>query len=74
MWEGYMPEEAMVMMALQMVDADFDKEEFMKWNYNYGDWDHAMPPKNPYLLKSVYKSWDPYYVTKLDVDDFATQR
>jgi hypothetical protein len=32
-----MPEKAMVMKALMAVDADFNKEEFIKGNDNYGD-------------------------------------
>ena len=50
MWERYMPEKAMVMKALMMVDSDFNKEEFMKGNDNYGDWDHPRPPLNPFLI------------------------
>jgi len=74
MWERYMPEKAMVIKALMMVDADFNKEEFMKWNDNYGDGDHPRPPKNPFLIKSVYKSGDPHYITKFNPNDFATQK
>lgn len=68
-----MPEKEMVMKALMMVDADFDKEEFMKGNDDYGDGDHPRPPKNPFLIQSVYKSGDPHYVTTFDPNDFATQ-
>lgn len=74
MWEQYMPDKEMIMMAMKMVDSDFNKEEFMKWNTTYGDGDHPMPPINPYLIKSVYKSWDPHYTIKMDPDDFATQK
>lgn len=73
MWEKMVPDMDMVMMALAAVDSDFDKEKFMKWNDDYGDGNHPRPPVNPYLLKSVYKSGDPHYVMKFDVDDFATQ-
>ena len=74
MGERMMPDMKMVMMALEKVDADFNKEEFMKGNDNYGDGDHPRPPKNPFLIQSVYKSGDPHYVTKFDPADFATQK
>ncbi len=74
MWERMKPDMDMVMMALEKVDADFDKMEFMKGNDDYGDGDHPRPPKNPFLIQSVYKSGDPHYVTKLNPDDFATQK
>ncbi len=60
--ETFMPEPAMIQKMIQMVDANPD------------DGDTAAPAKNVTLIKSVYASGDPHYVTKLDVNDFATQR
>ncbi len=60
--ETYMPDPAKVKMMIQMVDA------------NPNDGDTAAPAKNITLLQSVYASGDPHYTTKLDVNDFATQR
>ena len=74
MGERYMPEKEMVMEALMMVDADFNKEEFMKGNDNYGDGDHPRPPMNPFMIKTVYKSGNPNYISKFNPDDFSTQK
>ena len=69
-----MPDQEQVMKAIAMVDSDFDPAEMKKGNSAYGDGDHAIPPKNPALLSTVYKSGDPHFITKFDVNDFATQR
>lgn len=74
MWERIMPDKETIIMALSKVDSDFDKEEFMKGNDDYGDWDHPRPPKNPFLVQSVYKSGDPHYITKFDLNDFASMK
>ena len=70
MGEVFMPDMQMMMMAMQMADADFDPMQ----KGMYGDGDHPMAPVNPSLLQAVYKSGMPYYTQKVDLDDFATQR
>ena len=60
--DTFMPESAMVKQMIQMADAD------------PSDGDTAVPPLNAALLKSVYASGDPHDITKLDVNDFGTQR
>lgn len=60
--ESFMPTKEMIMQMVQMVDAD------------PSDGDTAVPPKGVALLKSIYSSGDPHYITKLNVSDFATQR
>ena len=69
-----MPDQEQVMKAIAMVDADFDPAQMQKGNSAYGDGDHAVPPKNPALLSTIYKSGDPHFITTFDVNDFATQR
>ncbi len=68
--EIFMPDMEMMMMAMQMADADFDPMQ----QGMYGDGDHPMAPVNPSLLKAVYKSGMPYYTQKVDLDDFVTQK
>jgi len=58
----FMPQKAVVMKMIQAVDADPN------------DGDTAAPAKNVTLLQAIYASGDPHYATKLDVNDFATQR
>lgn len=70
MGETFMPDMQMMMMVMKMVDVDFDPMQ----KGMYGDGNHPMPPLNASLLQSVYKSGLPYYVQKVDVDDFATQK
>ena len=67
----FMPEMKMVVGAIKMVDEDFNP---MQKGKNYGDKDHAIPPVKPALLKAVYKSGSPYYITKFNAADFSTQR
>jgi len=74
MGDVVMPDQEQIMKAIAMVDSDFDPAEMQKGNSAYGDGDHALPPKNPAMLSTVYKSGDPHFITKFDVDDFATQR
>ena len=58
----FMPQKEQVMKMIQAVDADSN------------DGDTAAPAKNVTLLQAIYASGDPHYTTKLDVNDFATQR
>ncbi len=58
----FMPTPEMIGQMVKMADAD------------PSDGDTAMPPQNAALLQSVYASGDPHYITKLNVDDFGTQR
>jgi len=60
--DTFMPEKDMVMQLVKMVDANPD------------DGDTAAPPTNVALLKSVYASGDPHYITQFNPDDFGTQR
>ena len=69
-----MPPQELVMKAIAMVDADFNKAEMMAGNTDYGDGDHVTPPSNPAFLTTVYKSGDPHYITKFNPTDFGTQR
>ena len=62
MGDTFMPEKEMIMQMVKMVDANPD------------DGDTAVPPMNAALLRSVYASGDPHYITKFNPDDFATQR
>ena len=70
MGETFMPDMQMMMMVMKMVDADFDPMQ----KGMYGDGNHPMPPVNASLLQSVYRSGLPYYVQKVDVNDFGTQK
>ncbi|GAH29515.1 unnamed protein product, partial [marine sediment metagenome] len=70
MGETFMPDMPMMMMVMKMVDADFDPMQ----KGMYGDGNHPMPPLNASLLQSVYKLGSPYYVQKVDVNDFGTQK
>lgn len=70
MGEVFMPDMQMMMMAMQMADADFDPMQ----QGMYGDGDHPMAPVNPSLLQAVYKSGMPYYTQKMDINDMATQK
>ena len=69
-----MPPKELVMKAIAMVDADFDKARMMAGDTSYGDGDHVTPPSNPAFLSAVYKSGDPHYIAKFNPTDFATQR
>ena len=71
MGDTFMPDMKMMMNAIKAVDADFDP---MQKGVNYGDGDHVIMPVNPALLKSVYKSGDPHYITNFNAKDFKTQR
>jgi len=60
--ETFMPEMDMIMQMVKMVDANPD------------DGDTAVPPTNAALLKSVYASGDPHFITQFNPDDYGTQR
>ena len=62
MGDVFMPEKAVVMQMIQAADSNPD------------DGDTAAPSMNVALLRSVFASGDPHYITKFNPDDFATQR
>jgi len=59
---------------MAMIDGDFDLEKFKSWDFSYWDGNHFMPPKNPYLVKTVYTSWIPSFTQKINPKDLATLR
>lgn len=60
--EAFMPDPAMIMGAIQAVDADST------------DGDTVVPPANPALLRLVYAGGDPHFTQMMDPSDFATLR
>ncbi len=62
MGDTFMPEKEMIMQMIKMADANPD------------DGNTAVPPMNAALLRSVFASGDPHYITQFNADDFSTQR
>ena len=60
--EAFMPDPAMLMAAMQAVDADPN------------DGDTVVPPANPAMLRIVYASGDPHLTWMMNPADFATLR
>ncbi len=60
--EVFMPDEEMMMAAMQMVDANMD------------DGDVVTPPVNPAMLSIVYAGGDPHFTQMMDPNDFGTMR
>lgn len=67
--ETFMPDMDMMMMAMQMADADFDP---MQMGTEYGDGNHPIAPVNPQMIQAVYKSGDPHLTQMMNMDDFST--
>ena len=60
--EVFMPDQEMMMAAMQMVDANMD------------DGDVVTPPVNPAMLSIVYAGGDPHFTQMMDPNDFGTMR
>ena len=60
--DTFMPDMQMIKAMVKMADA------------NPLDGDTAIPPKNPALLKTVYASASPRYITKFNPKDYGSQR
>jgi len=73
-WEMMVPPKWAMPKMMAMVDSDFDMKKLKSWDFSYWDWDHFMPPKNPYLLKTVYTSWSSNFIKKINPKDFSTLR